>query len=248
MTTSSRFCWYELRTTDTASAQAFYTDVVGLQVRDAEGAAAFCLADRPVATLMKLSERAAAQGAPAHWLGHLGVDDVDAAAQRVIALGGAQLGPAQRTADGTPLVLLRDPGGAVLALRPRMDEASNAVIWHELHTVDRERVWPMYAELCGWHVTDSLDLGSEAGTYQIFGWDEGDLGAGAMMNSARSPGIHPHWLFYFRVEDLDAAVAKVRTREGKVMFGPMPIPGGGRIAMCEDPQGAAFAMLEPMPG
>jgi len=47
-------------------------------------------ADISVATL---PEPARARGAPAHWLGHVGVADVDATADRIVALGGEQLGP-----------------------------------------------------------------------------------------------------------------------------------------------------------
>ena len=54
----------------------------------------------------------------------------------------------------------------------------------------------------------------------------------------------PGWLFYFNVEDIDAAIARVKKAGGAVLMGPMPVPGGGRIAKCRDPQGAVFAMIQ----
>jgi predicted enzyme related to lactoylglutathione lyase len=50
------------------------------------------------------------------------------------------------------------------------------------------------------------------------------------------------WLFYVRVPDVNAAVEKVKRLGGQVMNGPMEVPGGGWIAQCMDPQGAAFAV------
>jgi hypothetical protein len=37
-------------------------------------------------------------------------------------------------------------------------------------------------------------------------------------------------------------VASTKASGGRVLVGPMDIPGGGRIAICMDPQGAPFAL------
>lgn len=50
---STRFCWYELRTTARAEARAFYAEVVGADIREEAGR-----------QLLTLPERAAAMGAP----------------------------------------------------------------------------------------------------------------------------------------------------------------------------------------
>jgi len=52
----------------------------------------------------------------------------------------------------------------------------------------------------------------------------------------------PHWLCYVSVANADEAATTVTKLGGKVVNGPMEVPGGGRIAMCLDPQGAAFAV------
>jgi hypothetical protein len=44
------------------------------------------------------------------------------------------------------------------------------------------------------------------------------------------------------VADLDGAVARVKENGGRLMVGPMDIPGGGRIAIGMDQQGAPFAL------
>ena len=54
----------------------------------------------------------------------------------------------------------------------------------------------------------------------------------------------PGWLHYTQVADLDAAVERAKSKGGKLLHGPMEVPGGARIAQMMDPQGAAFALHE----
>jgi predicted enzyme related to lactoylglutathione lyase len=54
--------------------------------------------------------------------------------------------------------------------------------------------------------------------------------------------IPPHWLLYVRVPDVHAASEQVKANGGKILNGPMEVPGGDWIVQAMDPQGAAFAM------
>lgn len=243
MSTINEFFWYELRTTDLDGARAFYAEVAGLQV-DPSGSI-FSIGERPVGGLMELPERARVRGAPAHWLGHIRVLDVDAAAQRMVARGAQALGPVTEAEGGGRVAILRDPQGAVVALSSRGDVASRAgVAWHELHTTDHERAWSTYAELFGWHANGVVDLGPEQGKYQLFAQAPGEQSIGGMVSSARAPHIHTHWLFYLTVTDIDSSLASVRSLGGTVVSGPMLVRGGDRIAVCEDPQGAIVGLCQ----
>jgi len=53
----------------------------------------------------------------------------------------------------------------------------------------------------------------------------------------------PVWQFYFNVEGIDAAAGRVTGNGGKVLMGPMEVPGGSWVVQCQDPQGAHFALL-----
>jgi predicted enzyme related to lactoylglutathione lyase len=55
----------------------------------------------------------------------------------------------------------------------------------------------------------------------------------------------PFWLYYFNVNAVEAAMARVNDAGGQVIHGPMQGPGGSRIAHCLDPHGATFAMVGP---
>ena len=55
----------------------------------------------------------------------------------------------------------------------------------------------------------------------------------------------PFWLFYFNVDAIDAAAARVGEAGGSVLRGATEVPGGQWIVHCADPQGAMFAMVAP---
>jgi uncharacterized protein len=245
MTAPHPFVSYALRTTEVDAAEAFYTELLGWEVRREGAFREFWAGSRRVGALMALPERARAQGAPAHWLGHVGVEDVEAAARRFVALGAQQLGPVQQPAPGESVALLKDPQGAVVALcSGRGNTAPGAIAWHELHTTDRERAWACYAELFGWQAAGAFELGASVGTYSLFKWSDAGTPVGGMVNTARLPGVHTHWLFYLPVKDLDATIPLLRQRGGTLVNGPMQVPSGDRVAQCEDPQGAAFALYQ----
>ncbi len=52
----------------------------------------------------------------------------------------------------------------------------------------------------------------------------------------------PFWLYYFDIDDIDAAAERVKTGGGQIFEGPLELPGGSWIVRCRDPQGAAFAL------
>jgi predicted enzyme related to lactoylglutathione lyase len=80
------------------------------------------------------------------------------------------------------------------------------------------------------------------GTYQMFRRGSGKIDLGAFYKRpADKPGTAA-WLMYAFVRDADLAAELVTQLGGRVLSGPMDVPGGGRIATCVDPQGAAFAV------
>lgn len=78
------------------------------------------------------------------------------------------------------------------------------------------------------------------GMYQTFA--TGGAAVGGMMGKMpEAPASF--WLYYFNVEALDAAVARVTLGGGKTLMEPQQVPGGSWIVQCLDPQGALFAMV-----
>jgi predicted enzyme related to lactoylglutathione lyase len=113
------------------------------------------------------------------------------------------------------------------------------VSWHELYTSDAEAALAFYTELFGWRRTESMDMG-EMGKYHMFG--RGFPMGGMMKLMPQMEGVPPHWGFYFHVEDVHAGAERVKANGGKVLNGPMEVPGGDWIVNAMDPQGAGFSL------
>ncbi len=118
--------------------------------------------------------------------------------------------------------------------------------WYELTTSDLSAAEEFYGTVVGWSVTDS---GMPGMTYHLARAADGVMVAGM---SAGIPGGDgqvppPSWLVYFACDDCDATAAAVSADGGGVLSPPMDIPGTGRFAICSDPQGAVFGILQPLP-
>ncbi|HEY7997121.1 MAG TPA: hypothetical protein VIE14_09625, partial [Steroidobacteraceae bacterium] len=71
----------------------------------------------------------------------------------------------------------------------------------------------------------------------------GGAAVGGMANT-QGPSTPPSWLSYVHVADSNRAVAAVKTAGGRLLHGPIEVPGGSWIALFLDPQGGAFAVHE----
>lgn len=246
-----RFIWHELLTGDPAAAERFYGAVVGWSAQPwgdaAAGYTVFMGNDKPIAGMMRLTEEMSRMGAQPSWTGYVEVDDADATVERARQLGGGLIvGP--NTVDGVGrFAILSDPQGAVFAIirsetppPPETDPRSLEFSWHELLTSDWKAANEFYSSLFGWKKQSEMDMG-DMGTYYMFGRDR--FTYGGMMNTPAEAAAPPHWLHYVQVPDsADAAADRASRGGGKVVNGPMEVPGGDRIAAIVDPQGAMIAV------
>lgn len=209
------FVRWTLRTTDVDAARSFYDGLLE------EGAS----------DVIELPASARARGAPSHWLGYLAAPELEPTIEAFVARGATRLGSGE---------LLRDPGGAVLAITSPRESTRRDVIWQQLLTPDPERAKRDYGELFGMKVGARIEV-PQHGTFDQFGWGS-DVPSGSIGDIADKPHIHPQWLFFFRVSDIEVAMSHVRTRKGLVI-GPTTLPDGRSIAVCNDPGGAQFALM-----
>ena len=248
----SRFVWYELTTTDMAAARAFYASVVGWEMRDASmPGMAYTLcstARRSVCGLVNVAAEAGPAGEKPCWIGYVGVDDVEAAATRAIALGGVVEVVPQTVPGVSRFAIITDPQfvplGVIKWLMPRPQppapDTPGEIGWHELLAGDEAGAVAFYHALFGWQ-----NAGSEsgpAGMYRLF--SAGGETIGGMMNKPPS-APSPLWLHYFNVGDIDAAVKRATAGGGQLLHGPTVAPGDKWAVQCTDPQGAIFAMMGP---
>jgi predicted enzyme related to lactoylglutathione lyase len=241
-----RFVWYENMTRDVPAAISFYSEVAGWKTEPfGDDYTMWVGSQGPLGGVMKLT--AGMGGAPPHWIAHVQVDDVDATAAAAKKLGGTIHHPPTDIPEVGRFAVLADPQGAVISVfRPGGEEMAlhdpakdGEFCWNELMTSDSAAAFRFYSDLFGWKALDEMDMGP-MGKYQVFGL--GDMRLGGMMALPKGAPMPPAWLYYVNTKDLDAAVARATRSGGKVMNGPMDIPGGGRIAQLCDAQGAAFAL------
>ena len=245
-----RFVWYELVTTDVEAAIAFYTSVMGWGAWDASvpGKRFILFGDgkASISGLTHLPDEARQMGVKPSWIGYVGVDDVDATADRITRLGGAVDVPPTDVSDISRFSVFTDPQTARLALfkwlKPGQEQtadpgAPGRVGWHELLAADWEQAWAFYGELFGWQKEDA-EAGA-VGTYQLFSTG-GQMIGGMVTKPATMP--EPSWLYYFNVGDIDVTTQRVVAGGGQILDGPLEMPGGSWIVRCTDPQGAVFAL------
>jgi predicted enzyme related to lactoylglutathione lyase len=244
------FVWYDLLTEDPAKAVSFYSHVVGWESQ-AFGPeyTMFAAAQGPLGGTTKLPDQAKKMGAPPHWTSNVRVADVDATVALARKLGGKVHTEPSDYPNVGRLAIIGDPQGAMVnVFKPAREMTAHdptktgEFVWHELMAAEHETAFGFYSQLFGWKKSRDFDMGA-MGKYQIFGAGGADLGG--MMTKPKEMPLPPHWLYYVQVADLDAAVQRAKGKGAKLLNGPMPVPGGARIAQLMDPQGAAFALHEP---
>ena len=243
-----RFVWHELLTTDTAAASAFYPKVVPWRTQPSSmpGYTIWMAGQSQVGGLMALPADAA--GSPPHWLIYVGTPNVDATAEHAQRLGARVVKAAADIPNVGRFAVLTDPQGATFALYTpgptgggTPAPSPGVFSWHELATTDVAGALRFYGELFGWTKGSGHDMGA-MGVYQIF--ERFGSMVGGMCN-VQGPATPPSWLSYVQVVDSSRAVAAAKAAGGRLLHGPVEVPGGSWIALFMDPQGGAFAVQEP---
>lgn len=251
--TQGKFVWYELMTSDAKAAEAFYTHVVGWTAKPAPMPGVeytlLNVGEAMLAGMMAMPERVREAGGQPGWIGYVAANDVDAVAGQAKDLGGGVHHEPQDIPGVGRFAVLSDPSGAMFAVMKWADPTGDSTPsmtpghtgWHELYGGDVEGSLGFYSKLFGWQKLETMDMGP-MGPYQIFGLG-GQMIGGMMKKPDNVPA--PFWTYYFIVDDIDAAVERVKRGGGQVVHGPQEVPGGGFIIQGVDPQGAFFALTGP---
>ncbi|MCB2014285.1 MAG: VOC family protein [Sphingobium sp.] len=249
------FIWYELLTSDADAAQAFYGKVLDWEVAPSGTPGVdyriINAGEHGVGGMMAITQEMADNGARPTWLGYITVDNVDTCVESVEHGGGKTMMPAMdipevgriamvADAQGAPFYVMKPSGeGESLAFaydKPRIGHCA----WNELVTSDQAEAWHFYGVRFGWTKDGEMPMGP-MGTYDFI--RHGGV-IGAIMTATPEMGP-PHWNFYHRVADIDAAKSAIEENGGSVANGPMEIPGGEYAMHALDPQGAYFGLVGP---
>jgi predicted enzyme related to lactoylglutathione lyase len=113
--------------------------------------------------------------------------------------------------------------------------------WIELTTSDRKAATDFYTKLFGWTVNE---VPMEPDNPYVLLLKNGTNAAA--LYKRRDDKIPPHWATYVAVESADASAEKVKSLGGNIMAGPFDVMDMGRMAFAADPQGATFALWQPL--
>lgn len=117
--------------------------------------------------------------------------------------------------------------------------------WFELNARDFSAAVNFYASVFGLDTQVKADTDEFRYTTLMA---EGHEVAGILDASSRLPeGAPSHWVTSWQVDDIDAAVVRVRQLGGAVHEAPFDSPDG-RIAAVADPAGAVFKLRGSSPG
>jgi predicted enzyme related to lactoylglutathione lyase len=231
------FSWAELVTSDAGAAKAFYTEAFGWSYDDnpiPDGSVySMALRDgKQVAALFASDEQ------PPHWNCYVTVASADETAAKAKEAGANVMAEPFDVMDVGRMAVFADPGGGVLCVwEPRASigaqlvNTPGALTWNDLVTSDPEPAAEFYGRVFGW-TTEELP---NAGGYRVI--KNGDRSNGGIMPSEGGP---QSWVPYFGHEDVNRLLEEVPARGGKVLNGPISMPGGA-IGVISDPQGAVFA-------
>ncbi len=244
-----RFLWYDLMTTDPKGARAFYGNVAGWGLEPFPAAGSpytmFTRDGVPIGGSMQLPDEAVTMGAPSHWRAYIGTPDVDKTAAQALEMGArTHVGPRDIPQVGRFAVLADAQGATIAFFTPSNEQPPSHkpevgdISWHTLVANDPDAAFSFYSALVGWDKTGEET--GPAGPYLMFGRQGFTLGG--MSRGLADKPAPAHWLLYIRVADINAAAAAATAHGGRVLNGPVEVPGGDWVVQCMDPQGAVFAL------
>ncbi|PYT94283.1 MAG: VOC family protein [Acidobacteria bacterium] len=115
--------------------------------------------------------------------------------------------------------------------------------WIELATTDQAAATAFYSKIFGWTFND-YPIGPGQ-VYTVFQLDGRDTAAAcALRPDQAARGVPPHWNLYVAVESADATAARAEHLGARVLASPFDVFDAGRMAVIQDPTGAAISIWQ----
>lgn len=244
-------CWVDLATPNGAGARRFYGPLLGWTFDEPNPALGGYMNVRRdgkrVAGVMELPPQQFTMG----WGVHLRTSDIEATARKIVQAGGALVMAPHDVAELGRNLLATDPTGALFGLwEPRsfpgaeLDDEVGAMCWHDLSTRDAAAADRFYTSIFAYEkVTMKLCEQADNAIFNI-----GDEPVFSRIQHLAGPAkdLPSHWMVYFAIADMDAALALLPRLEGKLLSGPNDTPYG-RMAVVADPYGAVLTLVQRAP-
>jgi predicted enzyme related to lactoylglutathione lyase len=237
-------CWVDLAVPDVSAATAFYREVMGWTFVDTgEEFGHYHIAQtggHAAAAIGPIMQ----EGQPAAWTVYLASEDADATAKLITDNGGAIMGgPMDIPGSGRMLIAQDAVGGtfgvwqAAGMVGAEIVNEPGSVTWTDARLTDTEAGKTFYAAVFDYEYTPMPGAPDDYSTFSVDGEVRGGIG-GMMGAPAAAPS---HWLTWFSVADVDAAVAAVEAAGGSVVS-PIADTPFGRMGVVTDPFGAGLGL------
>lgn len=121
-------------------------------------------------------------------------------------------------------------------------------IWYELLTPDQDATRSFYGKVVGWTIDKTAANEANGMDYRMINSANGPIaGSMTLTEDMQSGGMHPCWLGYVTVDNVDEVVEATKVAGGKVHMEPHELDGVGRFAFIADPSGALIYVMKPVP-
>ncbi len=141
---------------------------------------------------------------------------------------------------------VKDAPVRAAANEDQQESGHGSHIWYELMSPDPDGSSAFYGSVVpGWSIGDRAPGDQD---YRMIGRSDGGNAGGllGLTGEMQQNGARPTWMGYIGVDDVDATVARIEAKGGKLLMPAFDIPQG-RIAMAADPQGNPFYVMKPVP-
>ena len=250
--------WVDLSTSDQEAAKGFYSSLFGWEYEDNDmGDGQFYsmaqIDGSPAGAIATQQPEEVQQGMPPHWNVYITVDDVDAVAERVPALGGTVLMAPMDVFDAGRMIVVQDSVGAVVMfwqpiqhIGAKVRDEHGALTWTLVLTTDKDATASFYSELLDIEVARDAMASPDGGTvHQLLVDGQPVASIMNMPQQLVDMGVPSHWEVYFRVDDAQAVCDAATESGGQVYMGPADLGPMGTIGYMQDPQGAQFGVQSP---
>jgi predicted enzyme related to lactoylglutathione lyase len=242
-------CWADLSVLDVPAATAFYSAVLGWSFTEPdEEFGGYVLGFVKGAAAAGIGPQQQ-PGASAAWTLYMASDDADATARSVKDAGGRLLLEPGDVGPLARMFLAADPTGAAFGvwqarshIGAGVANEAGGLCWEDLRSADPDAARAFYSTVFGYTYEGLEAAGPD---YALFFSRRGEAPLGGMGGLMRAPaGTPSHWVVYFGVDDVPAAVQRAGEAGGTVLAPPFETPYG-HMAAVTDPAGAVFWISDP---
>jgi uncharacterized protein len=241
-------CWADLTVPDVDAATAFYSAVLGWSfTKPDEQFGGYVIGSVGEAAAAGIGPQQSADQ-PAAWTLYIASDDADATASAVTGAGGHVLLPPGDVGPLGRMFVAADPTGAVFGvwqagthIGAGITNEPGGLAWEDLRSTDPDAARAFYAAVFGYDFRPLEPAGPDYTTVHVRGEDAPVGGMGGMMGAP--PDTPSHWLVYFAVSDVDAAVSAATSSGGTSLTPPFATTYG-RMAPLQDPAGAVLWLVQ----